>query len=225
MGGNYIYNVETPTANDQAANKSYVDKELSDSETASGMIYAAKLELNNYLRKDDSFSRTGNLNMNHKKITNLKITTNANDAATKQYADSHFFYRDGREMMTSKLDMNNRKVINPAQATSNSDGVNKKYVDDALGQKANSTTVAQILLQKVNKAQLDNYLKRDATKEMKGILSMDSHKITNVFMDYTSGTDATNKNYVYNLMHHSQVQPSHQKNELNYLMANVFGVD
>lgn len=42
MGGNYIYNVETPTANDQAANKSYVDKELSDSETASGMIYAAK---------------------------------------------------------------------------------------------------------------------------------------------------------------------------------------
>lgn len=50
--------------------------------------------------------------------------------------------------MTSKLDMNNRKVINPAKATSNNDGVNKKYVDDALRQKANSTTVAQISFQK-----------------------------------------------------------------------------
>lgn len=44
--------------------------------------------------------------------------------------------------------MNNRKVINPAKATSNNDGVNKKYVDDALRQKVNSTTVAQISFQK-----------------------------------------------------------------------------
>lgn len=56
---------------------------------------------------------------------------------------------------------------------------------------------------------------------MKGISNMGSHKITNLFMDYTSGTDATNKDYVDNLMHHSQVQPSYQKNEFDYLMTNV----
>ena len=40
---------------------------------------------------------------------------------------------------------------------------------------------------------------------MKGVLNMAFHKITNVFMDYKSGTDATNKDCVDNLMHHSQV--------------------
>lgn len=50
---------------------------------------------------------------------------------------------------------------------------------------------------------------------MKGTLDMDSHKMTNVYMDYLSGTDATKK------MHHSHVQPSHQKNQFDYLMKNT----
>ena len=51
---------------------------------------------------------------------------------------------------------------------------------------------------------------------------MDSHKITNVFMDSSPGAlDATSRDYVDNLMHHSQVQPSHQKDEFAYLMANM----
>ena len=57
---------------------------------------------------------------------------------------------------------------------------------------------------------------------MKGKLIMDSHKITNVFMDSSPGAlDATSRDYVDNLMHHSQVQPSHQKDEFAYLMANM----
>lgn len=53
MGNNFIYNVETPTDNDQAANKSFVDKEISDLETASNMAYVTKIELDNYFKKTE----------------------------------------------------------------------------------------------------------------------------------------------------------------------------
>lgn len=56
MGDNYIYNVKTLTNNDQAAHKSYVDKEINDSETAPSMTYATKMELGNYSKKDGTNS-------------------------------------------------------------------------------------------------------------------------------------------------------------------------
>lgn len=87
MGSNFIYNVKTPTNIDQAANKGYVDEDLSDSETAAGMIYVAKLELDNYLKTGGSVSMTGNLNMNQQKITNLKALTSNKDGTTKIYVD------------------------------------------------------------------------------------------------------------------------------------------
>lgn len=40
-------------------------------------------------------------------------------------------------------------------------------------------------------------------------------------MDHTSGTQATNKEYVGNLMHHSHVQPSHVKDQFTFLMSNI----
>ena len=96
----------------------------------------------------------------------------------------------------------------------------KKFMDDALSLKASVASAVQLSVKKTDKTQLDDYLKRDGTKEINGILNMDSDKITNVFMDNSSGTDTTNKDFVDNLMHHSQLQPSHQKDEFAYLMAN-----
>ena len=160
--------------------KVYVDKKSTESETAAGMIYASKIELGDYLKKDGSVSMTGDLNMGSKKITNLKAPKKLNE------------------------------------------GMNKKYMDDALSLKASTASVLQLSVKKADKTQLDDYLKRDGTKEMKGKLIMDSHKITNVFMDSSPGAlDATSRDYVDNLMHHSQVQPSHQKDEFAYLMANM----
>ena len=40
---------------------------------------------------------------------------------------------------------------------------------------------------------MSKYLKLDGTKETKGILNMDCHKITNVYMDYLSGTDSSSE--------------------------------
>ena len=85
---------------------------------------------------------------------------------------------------------------------SNTDAATKKYVDD-------------------NSVDDSNYLKRDGTSSMTGNLNMDNHRITNLYINPTSKTDATNKEYVDNLMHHSQVQPSHIKDQFAFLMTNA----
>ena len=51
MGGNYIYNVKTPTLNDQASNKLYVDKTATNAMNATALIHATKAELANFLKK------------------------------------------------------------------------------------------------------------------------------------------------------------------------------
>ena len=42
MGDNFIYNVKTPTANDQASNKSYVDTTATNTINAAALIHATK---------------------------------------------------------------------------------------------------------------------------------------------------------------------------------------
>lgn len=67
--------------------KVYVDKKSTESETAAGMIYASKMELGDYLKKDGSVSMTGDLNMGGKKITNLKAPKKLNEGVNKKYMD------------------------------------------------------------------------------------------------------------------------------------------
>lgn len=50
---------------------------------------------------------------------------------------------------------------------------------------------------------------------------MGSNKITNVDIVNSSGTEAPNKYYADNLVHHSQVKPSLQKDVFSHLMSNV----
>ncbi|CAH3015762.1 unnamed protein product, partial [Porites evermanni] len=56
---------------------------------------------------------------------------------------------------------------------------------------------------------------------MTGDLNMDNHKIRNLNDEPTSGIDGINKNYVDSVVSHSHVKPSHQKDQLSYLMSNV----
>ena len=51
MGDNYIYNVKTPIANDQASNKSYVDTTATNTINGAALIHATKAELADYLKK------------------------------------------------------------------------------------------------------------------------------------------------------------------------------
>ena len=85
MGDNFIYNVKTPTANDQATNKSYVDTKAPNSLNAAAMIHATKSELADYLKKDRTTPMTGNLNMDNNRIFNLPAPTGPKQPATSFY--------------------------------------------------------------------------------------------------------------------------------------------
>ena len=71
MGDNFIYNVKTPTLNNQASNKSYVDATATNTINAAALIHATKAELDDYLKKDGTTPMTGNLDMDNNRIFNL----------------------------------------------------------------------------------------------------------------------------------------------------------
>lgn len=117
---------------------------------------------------------TGNLNTDNNRLVNLLTPSMLNQPTKNFYPDSHFPNLNRQTAMTGKLNLNNNKIVGLEAPAADDNAATKKYVDD-------------------NKADLCNYLKLDGTRTMQGILNMDSHKITNLHMDYTSGTDAVNK--------------------------------
>ena len=82
---------------------------------------------------------------------------------------------------------------------SNTDAATKKYVDNSI-------------------PDISSYLKKDGTISMTGNLNVGGHKITNLKTP-TSDSDATTKEYIDNLVHHSHVQPSHYKDQFGFLMS------
>ena len=72
------------------------------------------------------------------RILNLKHPVDADEPATKQYADSKFLDRNDSRTMIGNLSMNN-KIIKVGTPTANDDVANKKYVDDKSGGSLTST--------------------------------------------------------------------------------------
>ena len=200
MGDNYIYNVKTPTANDQATNKLYVDTKASS--------LATKQELAGYLKKDGSALMTGNLNMNDKKIVYLKPPTNPTDAATKKYVDnsipntSVYLRRDGSVSMTGNLNLANNKITGLRRPQYNTDAATKKYVDD------NSGSIPD----------LSDYLEKDGSVAMTGDLNVGENLIKNVSIPHQKN-DAANKEYVDKQIDRIAAHPNHYKDVFSYLMS------
>ena len=68
-------------------------------------------------------------------------------------------------------------------------------------------------------ADLSSYLKKDGSVSITGDLNVGGHKITNLDRETPiSDSDATTKKYIDGLVHHSNVQPSHYKDQFSYLM-------
>ena len=84
-----IDNLGTPRYNSSAANKQYVDSQISNIDTTS------------YLKIDGSRAMTGDLDMGGNKITNLKTPTGNTDAANKSYIDE--------TLAQSQIDSSNKK--------------------------------------------------------------------------------------------------------------------
>ena len=81
-----IRHVGTPTANTDAATKKYVD------DNSSGAPKTSRLTVDSNINMKDRF-----------RILNLKHPNDADEPATKQYADSNFLNRDGSRTMIGNL--------------------------------------------------------------------------------------------------------------------------
>ena len=201
MGDNFIYNVKTPTANDQASNKSYVDTTATNTINAAALIHATKAELDDYLKKDGTTPMTGNLDMNNYRIFDLPAPTGPRQPTPLAFTDFKYLHVAGTNKMTNNLNMDNKSIIHLGPPTNDTDAATKKYVDD-------NTTAPD----------LSPYLKKDGTTPMTGDLNVGGHKITNLKTP-TSDSDATTKEYVDRQLHESQVQPSHYKDQFSYVMT------
>ena len=155
---------------------------------------------NNFLSLDGSEKMTGNLDMNNKQIKNLPLPTENNQPTPLGFTDLKYLHVAGTNKMTNNLNMDNKKIINLRIPTNDTDAATKKYVDD-------NTTAPD----------LNSYLKKDGTVPMTEDLNVGGHKITNLETP-TSDSDATTKKYIDSLVHHSNVQPSHYKDQFSYLM-------
>ena len=201
MGDNYIYNVKTPIANDQASNKSYVDTTATNTINAAALIHATKAELADYLKKNGTTPMTGNLNMDGKRIFNLPSPNGPKQPTPLGFTDLKYLHVAGTNKMTNNLNMDNKKIINLRPPTSNTDAATKKYVDDNTGA-----------------PDLSDYLEKDGTVAMTGNFNVGNNKIINLSKP-TQDNDAVNKDYADKLVHHTAVQPSHYNNQFSYLMS------
>ena len=197
MGGNLIYNVKTPTANDQATNKSYVDTTVSNTMSSA----ATKRELAGYLKKDGSVAMTGNLNMNNNRIINIPAPTGPKQPTPLAFTDFKYLHVAGTNKMLNNLNMDNKGIINLKPPTLNTDAATKKYVDDNIGS-----------------PDLSDYLEKDGSVPMTGELNVNNHKIINLSKPILK-SDAATKNYVDKLNSRTTIQPSHYNNQFAYLMS------
>ena len=200
MGGNFINNVKTPTSNNQASNKSYVDTTATNTINAAALIHATKAELDDYLKKDGTTPMTGNLDLNNNRIFHLPAPTGPKQPTPLAFTDFKYLHVAGTNKMLNNLNMDNKSIIHLRTSTAPTDAATKKYVDD-------NTTAPD----------LSSYLKKDGSIPMTGDFNVASHKIVGLKTP-TSDSDATTKEYVDSQLHVTQVQPSHYNDQFSYLM-------
>ena len=120
----------TPTLNDQASNKFYVDRTATNTICAAAMIHATKAELADYLKKDGTTPMTGNLDMDDKQILNLPAPTGPKQPTPLKFTDLKYLHVAGTNKMTNNLNMDNKSIIHLRPRTAPTDAATKKYVDD-----------------------------------------------------------------------------------------------
>ncbi len=156
--GTTIANVTDPSSAQDAATKNYVDTQVAGViDSAPGTLDTLN-ELAAALGDDANFSTTitnsiatklplsggtmsGAIAMATNKITGLGNPTAAQDAATKNYADSTFLTLSGGTM-TGAIDMGSAKITTTYTPSNGPDLTNKTYVDGLFGSSQNASTSA-----------------------------------------------------------------------------------
>ena len=200
--GKKLTNVGAPTSNTDAATKKYVDDKSTSGGSGGGPSKTSTLTVDSNIDMKDRY-----------RILNLKSPSDADEPATKQYADSTFLDRGGNRGMLVDLVMNNKKIVQLATPTTSTDAANKAYVDaQARNTLTTATTSRNIDMQNryritnlqtpvdphepPTKSYVDNtFLERDGSYAMTGNLKMGNYKITGVRVP-TVSSDAATKKYV-----------------------------
>ena len=156
--GTTIANVTDPSNAQDAATKNYVDTEVAALVASAPGTLDTLNELAAALNDDPNFSTTvtnsiatklplaggtmsGAIAMATNKITGLGNPTAAQDAATKNYADSTFLTLSGGTM-TGAIDMGSQKITTTYTPSNGPDLTNKTYVDGLFGSSQNAATSA-----------------------------------------------------------------------------------
>ena len=200
--GKKLTNVGAPTANTDAATKKYVDDHGGGVAPPQSPPATSKLVVDSNIDMKDRF-----------RLLNLKSPSDADEPATKQYADSKFLDRAGDRGMIANLDLNSHKIIKLGAPTAISDAATKKYVDDVGVSTLSSAKESRNIDMKnrfritnlqtpvdahepPTKSYVDNtFLERDGSYPMTGNLNMGSKKIVSLSTP-TTNTDAATKKYV-----------------------------
>ena len=160
-----------------------------------------KASLNNYVKKN-SPEVGGDLDMKGHAIKNLKATPGGDSSATsRKYVDrkldtkankndlNAYLTLDGSNQMSANLRMNEKRITGLTNVPAyDEEATNKKYVDVKLNDK-------------VDKNDLNGYLKIDGTSQMQGNLEMNNNRITRLPLPQL-GDEAATKNYVWITMNH-----------------------
>ena len=156
----------------------------------------------NIFVKKDSPEVRADLDMKGFAIKNLKVTPGGDGSATsRKYVDrklrtkadrndlNGYLKLDGTNQMSSNLRMNGKRITGLTNIPAyDGEATNKKYVDVKLNDK-------------VDKNDLNSYLKLDGSDQMQGNLQMNNNRITRLPLP-NLGVEAATKNYVTITMIH-----------------------
>lgn len=120
-----IKGLENPTEADEAANKAYVDAQVSGAGTTADGKYLALA----------GGTMTGPIAMGGQKITGAADPTDNQDVATKAYVDAHAVGTEDAlplagGTMEGNIDMSTHSITNLAEPTNDADAATKSYVDE-----------------------------------------------------------------------------------------------
>ena len=202
--GNYdinkkrLTNVGSPSDNNDAATKKYVDDNSSGSVTTSQLTVDSDIDMkdtyriknlstpldgkdpatkiyvdNTFVDRDGSYPMKGNLNMDNNRIFNLPAPTGGNQPTPLAFTDLKYLHVAGTNKMTNNLNMDNKSIIHLKPPTDPTDAATKKYADDAI-------------------PDTSSFIKKDGSVSMTGNLNLGNKKIVGLATP-VSITDAATK--------------------------------
>ena len=214
--------VPTPTSNNQASNKFYVDHNFLNRLTGGRIGGDLDMRGNTikYLKLDNTDSAaarvaelkkkvdlsgstmTGNLNMGNKQITNLGYSiSDPTDVINLGFSDQKYL----QKVSDSDLDMDDHRVKNSLPPVSDKDLTTKKYVDDEIAKIPQSGGSSST-----------HFVRRDGTLSMTADLDLGGNKISNL-KSPTGDNDAVNREYLNQKISESHVETSDKTNVFKYL--------